>query len=245
VKQHLLSDRAALQALVLLAGALGVGTTFALFFGGRRRSGTAVFELFAIVAVLTAAGSTAFLSVSLLHQNEAITLVGRSRKRQPCRPGDACCRRFGWRGRLAGRSPRHRLGGPGGAAALGAALRDGLCPGRESPRFVLPESASVPTGGGLVCWEKKDRSYHDLPGWLRLRDEAGSRWRDLTSGEARPPIGSTILVKVKVGVRVPGIRDQPTVRVSLLEPNRDGEPRVREIQANEDGVFDVTDLAIV
>jgi hypothetical protein len=54
-----------------------------------------------------------------------------------------------------------------------------------------------------------------------------------------------VLVKVKVGLRVPGFRDQPTVRVSLLEPNRDSEPRVREIQANEDGVFDVTDLAIV
>lgn len=52
MKQHLLSDgdRAALQALVPLAGALGVGTIFALFFGGRRKSGIAVFELFAIVA---------------------------------------------------------------------------------------------------------------------------------------------------------------------------------------------------
>ena len=40
---------------------------------GRRKSGIAVFELFAIVAVLTAAGSTAYFSVSLLHQNEAIT----------------------------------------------------------------------------------------------------------------------------------------------------------------------------
>jgi hypothetical protein len=109
----------------------------------------------------------------------------------------------------------------------------------------LPRSASAPDADGLACWEKKDRSYLDLPGWLRLRDEAGLRWRDLTTGEARPPVGATILVKVKVGVRVPGIRDQPTVRVSLLEPNRDGEPRVREIQANEDGVFDVTDLAIV
>ena len=63
LKEHVLNpgDRAALQALVPLAGALGVGTIFALFFGGRRKSGTAVFELFAIVAVLTAAGSTAFL----------------------------------------------------------------------------------------------------------------------------------------------------------------------------------------
>jgi hypothetical protein len=59
--------------LAPLAGALGVGTIFALFFGGRRKSGVAVFELFAIVAVLTAASSTAYFSLSLLHQNEAIT----------------------------------------------------------------------------------------------------------------------------------------------------------------------------
>lgn len=47
MEQNLLSDgdRAALQALVPLAGALGVGTIFALFFGGRRKSGTAMFEL--------------------------------------------------------------------------------------------------------------------------------------------------------------------------------------------------------
>jgi hypothetical protein len=34
-------------------------------------------------------------------------------------------------------------------------------------------------------------------------------------------------------------------RVSLLEPNRGSEPLVREINANEDGLFDVTDLGIV
>jgi hypothetical protein len=76
VKEHALnpSDRAALQGLIPLAGALGAGTIFALFFGGRRRgSGIAVFELFAIVAVLASVGTTAYLSIALLHQNEAIS----------------------------------------------------------------------------------------------------------------------------------------------------------------------------
>jgi hypothetical protein len=67
-------DRAALQGLIPLAGALGAGTIFALFFGGRRRgSGIAVFELFAIVAVLVSVGTTAFLALSLLHNEEAIS----------------------------------------------------------------------------------------------------------------------------------------------------------------------------
>jgi hypothetical protein len=76
MKEHLLNDgdRAALQGLIPLAGALGAGTIFALFFGGRRRgSGIAVFELFAIVAVLASVGTTAYLAIGLLHKNEAIS----------------------------------------------------------------------------------------------------------------------------------------------------------------------------
>jgi hypothetical protein len=67
----------------------------------------------------------------------------------------------------------------------------------------------------------------------------------LVRREAHPPSGATILTEVKVGLRVPGSHSQPTVRVSLLEPSRDSEPRVREFRANEESLFDVTDLGIV
>ncbi|HET9591889.1 MAG TPA: hypothetical protein VFP17_03135 [Solirubrobacterales bacterium] len=76
MKEHVLSDsdRAALQSLIPLAGALGAGTIFALFFGeGRRRTGVAVFEVFAIVSVLVAVGTTAYLSISLMHANEPLS----------------------------------------------------------------------------------------------------------------------------------------------------------------------------
>jgi len=67
-------DRAALQGLIPLAGALGAGPIFALFFGGRRGgSGSAGFDCFAIVAVLVSVGTTAFLALSLLHKEEAIS----------------------------------------------------------------------------------------------------------------------------------------------------------------------------
>jgi hypothetical protein len=75
VKEQVLSesDRAALQSLIPLAGALGAGTIFALFFGeSRRRTGVAVFEVFAIVSVLVAVGTTAYLSISLMHANEPL-----------------------------------------------------------------------------------------------------------------------------------------------------------------------------
>jgi hypothetical protein len=302
MKQHLLSDgdRAALQALVPLAGALGVGTIFALFFGGRRKSGIAVFELFAIVAVLTAAGLTAYFSVSLLHQNEAITSHELTQTATPLVVAafllvfvSVFARLPGSLTRIITLLPLAIAGiviaallasstwssGPenasfvalamlavGAVVGMAAWLVDRLDIGWEArmeqrrlsrlyaagyvsaekaPRFVLPQSTSDGTAGGLACWEKKDKSYLDLPGWLRLRDEAASRWRALSTGEALPPVGSTILAQVKVGLHIPGFRDQPTVRVSVLEPSRDGEPRAREIRANEDGLFDVTDLGIV
>ncbi len=298
MKQHLLSDgdRAALQALVPLAGALGVGTIFALFFGGRRKSGIAVFELFAIVAVLTAAGSTAYFSVSLLHQNEAITSHELTQTATPLVVAAFLLVFVSVFARLPGIITLLPLAiagiviaallssstwsvGPenaslvalamlavGAVVGIAAWLVDRLDIGREgraeqrrlsqlyaagyasaekAPRFVLPQVDPISTAGELACWERKDKSYLDLPGWLRLRGEAGSRWRALSAGEARPPIGATILTDVKVGLRLPGSHSQPTVRVSLLEPSCDSELRVREIRPNEDGLFDVTDLGIV
>lgn len=75
LKEHVLgaSDRAALQSLIPLAGALGAGTIFGLFFGGRKWAGFAVFEIFATVSVLVAVGSTAYFCIALLHADEAIT----------------------------------------------------------------------------------------------------------------------------------------------------------------------------
>jgi len=66
-------NRAALQSLVPLAGALGAGTIFGLFFGGRKRAGFAVFEVFAMVSVLVAVGSTAYLAIAILHSGGSIS----------------------------------------------------------------------------------------------------------------------------------------------------------------------------
>jgi len=74
VKEQLAaSDRAALQSLIPLASALGVGTMFALFFGPRKRTAYAVFEVFAIVSILVAAALTASIAISLLHEDKAIS----------------------------------------------------------------------------------------------------------------------------------------------------------------------------
>jgi len=302
VKQHLLSDgdRAALQALVPLAGALGVGTIFALFFGGRRRSGVAVFELFAIVAVLTAAGSTAYFSVSLLHQNEAITSHELTQTATPLLVAafllvfvSVFARLPGSGLRLFTLVPLALAGaviaallasttwsaGPENASlaaliilGVGALLGGcawaferldigwdrrwehqrltrlygaGYLPAERRLTVILPGRNGDGCSGDVACWVRKGRSYMDVPSWLRLRREAGDRWRAFATGEALPPVGSEILVHVKVAFRVPWVRDQAVVRLSVLEPARGGEARTEEVRANDDGLFDVTDLGIV
>jgi len=302
MKQHLLSegDRAALQAMVPLAGALGVGTIFALFFGGRRKSGTAVFELFAIVTVLMSAASTAYFSIAFLHQNEAISGKDLTQTATPLLVAafllvfvSVLARLPGSLLRVVTLLPLALLGvviaavlasstwsaspgnavlvalvmlAVGGLLGVGAWLIDrldlnwdrreehrrltglysaGYLPTEKTLRFALPRHHSASRDQDLACWVKKGKSYLDLPSWLRLRSDAGARWRAFATGKAQPPIGSAILVHVKVGFRIPALRDRTFVRVSILEPARGGEARVTEMRANEDGLFDVTDLGIV
>jgi hypothetical protein len=80
MKEHLLSpgNRAALQGLITLSGALGIGALLARFFvpgeGGRGRdSGFVIFEVFAVVAILTLSGLTAYFSVLYLYQDVTIS----------------------------------------------------------------------------------------------------------------------------------------------------------------------------
>lgn len=302
MKQHLLSDgdRAALQALVPLAGALGVGTIFALFFGGRRRSGIAVFELFTIVAVLTAAGSTAYFSISLLHQNEAIASHELTQTATPLVVATILLVFVSVFARLPGSLTRIvallplaiagvviaallasttwsaepenaslaaliilGVGAVVGGCAWGFERLDigwdrrwehrrltrlysaGYLPMEKGLTVAMPRKGKDGHSEDIACWVRKGRSYMDTSGWLRLRREAGGRWRAFATGEAQPPIGSEILVHVKVGLRLPRFRDRATVRLSILEPARGGEARIEEVRANEDGLFDVTDLGVV
>jgi hypothetical protein len=277
-----------------------VGTIFALFFGGRRKSGTAVFELFAMVAVLTAAGSTAFFSVSLLHQNEAITSHDLTQTATPLPVAAFLLVFVSAFARLPGKGLRLfalvplALSGAVIAALLssitwsaepenasvaaliilsvGAVVGGcawlferldiswdrrwehrrltrpygvGYLPVERGLTVVLPRQSGDRGAEDVACWVQKGRSYMDVTGWLRLRREAGARWREFATGEAQPPVGSEILVHVKVGFLIPWIRDHAVVRLSILEPARGGEARTEEVRANEDGLFDVTGLGLV
>ncbi len=293
-------DRAALQALVPLAGALGVGTIFALFFGGRRKAGLAVFELFAIVAVLTAAGSTAYFSVALLHQNTAISNHDLTQTAMPLVVAAVLLVFVSVFARLPG-SPMRALmilplaltgivvaavlassswsarpeeasllalailavGALLGVCAWGADRLDigwdrreerkrlaglysaGYLPEEKPLRFAVPRGGDKEDGTDIACWTRKGRSYLDMPMGWHLRAMAHRLWRAQAVGEARPPVGSVILVRTQIRIRFPGLRRHARVCFHLLEPARGGESRLVELEPNEDGLFDVTELGIV
>ncbi len=303
MKEHVLnaSDRAALQGLIPLAGALGAGTIFALFFGGRRRgSGIAVFELFAIVAVLVSVGTTAYLAIALLHQDEAISDKILTQTATPLifavfllvlvsvlgkLPGSPL-RIFGvtlpllivaglasaW---LASSAWSFRPGetvlmaalvlGVGGLTALLAWVGDrgdsrwerhlrqhsfvrlsvaGYRVAERELQLALP-GRRPGDRISLSCWIKKDRVYLGTAACRQLRDRSRARWDGLADGKGRLPHGGAVLTRVSVSVDLLGLVRPHSARLWTFDPDSDEEPRVVDLTANDDGLFDVTERGIV
>jgi len=293
-------DRAALQALVPLAGALGAGTIFALFFGGRRRAGLAVFELFTIVAVLTAVGSTAYFSIALLHQNEAITGHDLTQTATPLLVAAVLLVFVSVFARLPGSFTRVitllplalvaiviaallagntwfaqpesvvplagailAVGALIGVLAWGAERADigwdrrwerrrltrlyaqDYMPEEQPLRVALPRPDGREQAMEISCWTRKGRTYLDLPTGWHLRSEVHRLWREQAVGEARPPAGSVILLRTQIWPRIPFLRKEARLGFHLLELSRGGKTRLVELEPNDEGVFDVTELGVI
>lgn len=302
MKEQLLSDgdRAALQGLIPLAGALGAGTIFALFFGGRRRgSGTAVFELFAIVAVLVSVGTTAYFSLALLHQGTAIDDKVLTQTATPLIFAVFLLVLVSVLARLPGRVERIFSVLPlvliaalvaaylassswsfkPGETVLMAALILGIggltaflawggerWAGRwdrdtEQQRFVRRSVAgyevaerklrfALPGDGeagspSISCWTRKDRVYLDSVSCRQLAAETRARWDRLAEDKGGQPSGSTVLTRVEARhYMLVWLRSRPA-RLWTFRPGSDEEPRLHQIEANDDRLFDVTELGIV
>jgi len=303
MKEHALnpSDRAALQGLIPLAGALGAGTIFALFFGGRRRgSGIAVFELFAIAAVLAAVGTTAYLCISLLHRNEAISDRELTQTATPLIVAafllvfvSVLTRLPGSAERVFAVLPLALVGaafaawlassswsldpedaslmaalilGIGGLAALlawaGERLDSRWQRGSQERRFVrlsgagyrveerelglaLPSRRSGGDRASLSSWARKERVYLDDAACEQLRTRARARWDRLAAGEVKPPNGSLVLTRVDLSRHLPALGGRRRLRLWVFEPAADEEARAYDVEANDDGLFDVTGLGVV
>ncbi len=272
-----------------------------IFFGGRRRgSGIAVFELFAIVAVLVSVGTTAYFAIALLHKNEAISDHELTQTATPLVFAVFLLVLVSVLGRLPGSALRifsvlplvivagltaawlassawsfepgetvlmaALILGIGGLTALLAWAGDGFDSrwerGREQGRFVHLSGAgyrveekelrlAVPGGRRgsrprtLSCWTRKEKVYLDRAACRLLADLAGAGWDRMAEDRARPPRGATVLTRARVAHRIPLLAPGRSARLWTFEPSADDAPRLHELEANDDDLFDVTGLGVI
>ncbi|MGN6201994.1 MAG: hypothetical protein ACTHNY_06270 [Solirubrobacterales bacterium] len=181
-----------MQSLVPLASALGAGTIFGLFFGGRKRAGFAVFEVFAMVSVLVAVGSTAYLAIAILHSGEAITDADLTQTATPLILGAFLLVFVSILGRLPGSFERLLFLVPlaFGAAVIAAAIV-ALSASSTDPGHASLVAVLVLVVGGilglLTAWiDRMDLSWDRRIGYNRLVRLTGegylSEWRALALG---------------------------------------------------------------
>jgi hypothetical protein len=194
VKEHALDadNRAALQSLVPLASGLGAGTIFGLFFAGKKRAGFAVFEVFAMVSVLVAVGSTAYFAIALLHSGKAISDSDLTQTATPLILGAFLLVFVNILGRLPGSFERLLLLVPlaFGAAAIAAAIV-ALSAWNTDPAHASLVALLVLVVGGilglLTAWlDRMDLSWDRRLGYQRMVRLTGagyvSEWRALGLG---------------------------------------------------------------
>lgn len=291
------NNRAALQSLVPLASALGAGTIFGLFFGGRKRAGFAVFEVFAMVSVLVAVGSTAYLAIAILHSGEAITDSDLTKTATPLILGAFLLVFVSILGRLPGSFERLLFLVPlaFGAAVIAAGVVV-LSALSTDPAHAMLVALLVLVFGGVLglltawfdrmdlswdrrigynrlvrltgagylsewralalgmpattadgerpmisCWVHRGRVYLDADALRRLRTEADAGWDAHLQSRAAAPAGARSLLRVKVGIWLPLVRPRRRAQLVTLESR---ERRFHDLQANEDGLFNVTALEL-
>jgi hypothetical protein len=112
-------------------------------------------------------------------------------------------------------------------------------------RLALPSRRAGGDRISISCWTRKGRVYLDAIAWEQLRDRTRARWDRLAEDKGAPPSGSTVLIRIYVSHYMLALLGIRTVRLWTFQPSSDEEIRLRELKANSDRLFDVTDLGIV
>lgn len=117
----------------------------------------------------------------------------------------------------------------------GASLAD-----RADVTSAAGTEAAIGAGLPLDVWRRGDAAFVDGPGAKRLRETVDTRWQSLAAGEAHAAIGPFVLLEVEsTGGRGPA----PTeLRLDTLRPGTATPRRTVRLAANDDGLFDVTNL---
>jgi hypothetical protein len=106
----------------------------------------------------------------------------------------------------------------------------------------LPRSAGEAAAPTIDVWRRGEQAFLDGPGATRLRDAVDERWQSLADGEARAPIGATVLLEVEPSGG-PRRGDYPNLlRLAVLRPAAEPPRRESTLTANADGLFDVSGL---
>lgn len=112
------------------------------------------------------------------------------------------------------------------------------------PNGEAPTGASAAGDGAgppLDIWRRGDAAFIDGPTAKRLGEEVDARWQSLAAGEAHSAIGPFVLLEVEPTGGRRGAT--PTeIRLDTLRPGTATSRRTARLQANGDGLFDVTDL---
>lgn len=130
-----------------------------------------------------------------------------------------------------------RLAGePSGGPSLPDGGADPDASGPADDRGVAARG-TAPT---IDVWRRGDASFIDGPGAARLGAMVDERWQSLAAGEARGPIGPTVLLEAQPAG---GSRGAPAeLRLSLLRPGTEHPRQEATLAANPDGLFDVSEL---
>jgi hypothetical protein len=125
-------------------------------------------------------------------------------------------------------------------ARLGRLVERGYRPRTLALAPALPGDPD--RGAALSGWSRGDARLLDDIDAKRLRDLVAERWDALAAGETDGPVGDAILLAVDLGPWTDNVRGSAALRVTVLRPDAKERERTEEIPANDDGLFDVTDL---
>lgn len=116
----------------------------------------------------------------------------------------------------------------------------GYVPAEARLALALPRPLTADPSLPLDIWRRGESAFIDAPGARRLRETVDARWQSLAAGEAHGAIGPFVLLEVESSG---GRRGGPTeLRLDTLRPGTATPRRTARLAANDDGLFDVSDL---
>jgi hypothetical protein len=299
------NNRAALQGLITLAGAVGIGALLTSFFPKRKasrggRSGIAMFELFVVAAVLTAAATTAYICLALLHEGDHVSSRELTEASMPLVVSVFALVLLSAISRLPSTMHRAITVAPVALAAVALAAIVGSETWFVPPEHVYRVAVVIfalaalfgwatwrlelnaernsledemeqhveRTGAGyeevlqplllpvpvalhleekpmLACWTREGRCYLDEAAARNLQVAVTERWQAWEAGQAAFPAGSSALARVKIKKRIPAFRSRARLILVLWRTDKANLQSEIPIDAESDGLFEITDLGIV